>query len=123
MGMIKDLWARLGRIGAPMTISLIGVLLAAYLIPWLMQQDLLSFLGLSIEQGSPSPVTGFLTYPFYTPGIGQDFFWFAISVLWLWMMGTSLERNIGSRTFAILWLTATLIGSLSILIGCLALGV
>lgn len=96
---MQDFGAGFRRTGTPATIGLVGAMAVVYLLAWF---GLRGVLGqpLALVPGSAlsAPWT-LLTYPFASQGSGVDLFWFLLSLLWLFFMGSAVEREIGAQRF------------------------
>jgi membrane associated rhomboid family serine protease len=117
MGMIQDFKAWSRREGTALTIGLL-VTLSLTNLYFMVNR----FVGI---EWVAYPGSGFqkpwrlLTYPWAFIGdSGSSLIWFVFLMLWLYMIGSSVEKDIGTARMAILWFVATLLGAL-----CNALGV
>jgi membrane associated rhomboid family serine protease len=124
MGILRDFQSKARQSGAPVTVALVILLIVGYVTSWLLQRDVFHDLQFALVEGKLfTPVWSFVTYPFYSLGTGQDFIWFVISLLWLWSMGGSVERDLGKWRFLGLWVVATILGAISIWLGCATLNI
>lgn len=114
---MKNLSASIHRHGAPGTWVLVALLVATFLVAW-SSPGILTALAFIPAEVAQSPWTT-LTYPFHNPGDGQNFLWYVVLWLWLWSMGGDVERRIGTRRFIGVWVAATLVGSLALVLASL----
>lgn len=123
MSALPDFNPRLRAMGAPVTLALIGALVATFLLAWFGLRDLFGRdLALLANDIGARPWT-VLTYPFANMGDGTGLLWMMLTLLWLWWTGASLEREMGSGRFALCWFTATAAGGLLASAGALLAGV
>ena len=123
MSALPNFNPRLRATGAPVTLALIGALIATFLLAWFGLRELfgadLALLANSIRS---APWT-LVTYPFANLGDGTGLLWMLLTLLWLWWAGAALEREMGSGRFAVCWITATVAGGLLASAGALIAGV
>jgi len=115
MGMNNGLsWFR--RQGAPVTVILIASLIVAALTFWLTALSGLRYLILF--PGWQSQPWSLVTYPW--AGVpfesGLSLICFVFLCMWMWMTGSSLERDLGSAKYALLWLVMILTPALFIVL-------
>ncbi len=114
MSFSDDILRAIRRASAPATVSLVIALGVAYVAAWLSKSpvlfDLLAFLP-----HSPKLWTA-LTYPFASLGSGDAFIWLLVLLWWLWSMGGSVERDMGTNRYLILFFACTLVGALSMVL-------
>jgi hypothetical protein len=117
MAFVEDLRRKAREQGAPVTIGLIVALGAMSLFFYFLHMRFFENLVLSPSWGS-QPWT-LLTYPFAYPGLmGIGLIWMLITAWWLFWVGASVERDVGSPKFAAFWfLTTLLAGVLMVLAG------
>jgi membrane associated rhomboid family serine protease len=90
----------------PITKSIAIITGALFLISYIPGLEVISgFLTLHTGFGFIMPWT-LITYPVV---IYRDIFTAVFSILWLWMIGGSLERSWGSRTYGLFFLLTTLV--------------
>lgn len=108
--------------GAPATVGIIAALGVTFLLAWFGMRsvfgDLLAF---SSDQALSRPWT-LLTYPFASVGDGRGLIFFLFLLLWLWWVGSTLERSLGRSFYLATFGVLTLLGSLSMLVGGLLTG-
>jgi membrane associated rhomboid family serine protease len=120
MAIFRDFQMRAKQSGTPVTVALVVLLIVAYLIPFFAQSPVTQPLAfITSSSGLLSGVWSLLTYPFAAAGDGRDFAWFVISLLWLWGIGGSVERDLGQSRYVAVWLVATLLGAIGLWIGVL----
>lgn len=123
MSALPNFNPRLRATGAPVTLALIGALIATFLLAWFGLRDLFGAdLALLANSLRTSPWT-LVTYPFANMGDGTGLLWMLLTLLWLWWAGATLEREMGSGRFALCWFTATVAGGLLASAGALLAGV
>ncbi len=117
MAFVEDLRRKAREQGAPVTIGLIVALVAMSLFFYFLHMRFFDNLVLSPNWIS-QPWT-LLTYPFAYPGLlGIGLIWLLITAWWLFWVGVSVERDVGSPKFAAFWfLTTLLAGLLMVLAG------
>lgn len=110
------------RSSTPATFVAIGLLAVAFLLSWLPSSG--AFLGENVTLQVP----GFqpwqlLTYPLFTGMFGGALLCFLFGMMWLFMIGKTLEPSIGSRAMTVLLLLMTLVGGLFFWVGAALSGV
>lgn len=117
--MMRDLrsWAR--SQSTPATLVLVGLLAASFLASWFSQGKLLGPDLAFYPNDWLNRAWTLVSYPFGSQG---NFFGVLFSCWWLWGIGGSIEREIGSARMAEFWLATSAIGALSFLLGFLLIG-
>lgn len=122
MSALPNFGPRLRASGAPVTLALIGGLVATFLLAWFGLRNLFGpELALFAHEIAPRAWT-VLTYPFASMGDGTGLLWMLLTLFWLWWAGASLEREMGSARFAACWLAATVAGGLLAATGAVLAG-
>lgn len=90
-----------------------------FVVPWLLGNGdvLREFLGFSLR----SP-WGALTFPFVHSGDGTMFFWFLLSLMWVWWVGNDAERSYGKVGMLLHFFGFAILMSLGWLVGALIVG-
>jgi membrane associated rhomboid family serine protease len=94
-------------------------LLVAFLVAWLTRG--LPYLWLAFDR-SPFYPWSILTYPFADTGNGFALIFLLFELLWLYWIGTSVEREVGSAKYAGLWVAMTVIPALVLGFGSWIMG-
>lgn len=106
------------RGGVPVTLTLLGVnivaFLAAFFSPTIIAPLLQSNFVFDIGNFRHAPWT-LITYPLVA--LPPFSIWLVITLVFFWLSGGSLERSWGSQRFAIFFFAVTLFSSLSLLLG------
>jgi membrane associated rhomboid family serine protease len=84
------------RSGTPATFLLIGSFLAAFVLSWLMRSSVTNPLQFYTDWSQP---WGLITYAWANTSDGQGLFWFLLEMYWLWWVGTSCERDLGTPKY------------------------
>ncbi len=110
------------RGGAPVTLALLGVNIAAFLAAFFFRPAVMPFLetemAFNLSNVHYAPWT-LLTYPLIS--VPPFSFWLVITWVFFWLSGSSLERSWGSLRYLVFFFGVTLFSSLSLLMGGLAL--
>jgi len=110
------------RGGAPVTLALLGVNIAAFLAAFFFRPVVMPFLetevAFNLSNVFHAPWT-LLTYPLIS--VPPFSFWLVITWVFFWLSGSSLERSWGSLRYLLFFFGVTLFSSLSLLMGGLAL--
>lgn len=120
MAAIDDLksWSR--RQGAPATIGLLASFIVAALAFWFNQMRGADMLVVS--PASMSQPWTFLTYPWAAnPLAGFGLFFFIFFLMWMFWVGASLEKEMGSRTYLVLWFILVAFSGIVMWLGMLVL--
>jgi hypothetical protein len=117
MSFIRDLRRGAAQQGAPVTIGLIVALAFLSIAFFVTRSQLIPYL--QFDSGWMARPWSVVTYPFafdpLRPGLALIFF--LIMLLWLFWVGTSTERDLGSRRYAAFLVLATVIGAAAIWLG------
>lgn len=97
------------RSGRAATYSLIGLLGVAYVLAWLTKAPVFGP-GMAFDGNWSHPWTA-ITYPFASLGIGSNLFWELLLLMWLYWIGTDLERAIGAAKLFAFFFGATVLGA------------
>ena len=110
------------RGGAPVTLALLGINIAAFLAAFFFRPVVMPFLetemAFNLSNAFHAPWT-LLTYPLIS--VPPFSFWLVITWVFFWLSGSSLERGWGSPRYLLFFFGVTLFSSLSLLMGGLAL--
>lgn len=110
------------RGGAPVTLALLGVNIAAFLAAFFFRPIVMPFLetkmAFNLSNVFHAPWT-LLTYPLIS--VPPFSFWLVLNWVFFWLAGSSLERSWGSTRYCLFFFGVTLFSSLSLLMGGLAL--
>jgi membrane associated rhomboid family serine protease len=93
----------------PGTVGLIATLLGTFVISWVMRGALVEPLQFWTDWSHP---WGLVTYAWASTGDGQGLFWFLIELYWLWWVGTSAERELGTAKYLAFFFAATVAAAL-----------
>ena len=117
MGALDNVKGWVRQHNAPVTAGLIGSLSVAAVLGL--------FMNLPLAVTPNAPLWSFLTYPWaYNPlGSTMGIVFFLLLLLWLFNIGPSLEREMGSKRFAIFWGLFTVVPALLIWVTAKSLGV
>ncbi len=108
MSVVSDFRSNARRLGAPVTVSLVLITIAVFLAEFFGQQSFpVRSLAFNSVDGLSSPWT-MLTYPF----VGNDILAVLFGCLWLWGIGSSVERELGSVRYAIAWAVFSMLSAL-----------
>ena len=108
-------WTR--RQNAPVTIGVIASLVVAALLFWFTRGE--SMRAFMIGWDSHARPWSFLTYawmqmPF---GDGLTLMFFVFLMMWLFSFGSVVEKDLGSRGFAVLWFASTVVTGVVLWVG------
>jgi membrane associated rhomboid family serine protease len=114
MSIFKDFGAASKRNAAPATTGIVVVLIACFVAIW---AGATGFASQLVFYSAPSMALArpwtFITYPFVADSaVGVIF-----ACLWLWGLGGSLERDLGSLRFLIAWLVFSALSAIFVLLG------
>ncbi len=102
------------RVPYPATYGLIALLSLTFVIQWFSQNfTMFEWMMLGTAELGKKPWS-LVTYPFVQ---GGSFIWFLIQLLWLYSIGTFVERDLGVARMAIIWGIASLLGGLMFVLG------
>ena len=101
-------FARSGRAG---TIVLIALMATTFVLAWLTRSSV--FLGGLACVGLAQP-WGFVTYPFAATMSGNALVWLLLLLLWLYWVGSDLEREIGTATLVGLFVVTSVTGAAAV---------
>lgn len=102
------------RVPYPATYGLIALLSLTFLIQWFSGNfTLFEWMMLGSGELGQKPWS-LITYPFIQ---GGPFFWFLIQLLWLYSIGTFVERDLGVTRMLLVWAISTVIGGLMFVLG------
>lgn len=93
----------------PATLGLVVALAIGFLVGWLLADGRWYRLA-GFDTQAPSPL-GFVAYPLASGFYGLGLLCFLFALYWLWMIGTTLERDLSSKTWLIVWGVATIVGA------------
>ena len=116
MGVFEEFRYKAKQSGAPATTGLVALVAVSFLLSWMVRGPFPQVLVFFPDQAPQHPWT-LLTYPFAIDAGG--FVNAAFSCLWLWSIGGSVERDLGSQRYVGFWLAASLLGSLAIWLGAM----
>lgn len=107
-------WFR--RQSAPVTVSIIGVLIIGTLLSWAIPSLAANLIFASKDVFSRP--WSLLTYPFVNGILGSAVgpIFFVFLVIWLFQIGGQVERSHGGRNFGILWLIISVISVVPLLL-------
>ncbi len=112
MSAFDDLRKAAKQSGTPATVALIGLLVGTFFINWFLNGRLSGALDFVPANALSRPWT-FLTYSLAAePSL---FIFFLFTCMWLWWIGGSVERDLGTNRFVTFWIGLTLTGALAIL--------
>jgi hypothetical protein len=114
MSFVRGLSKNARSSGAPAVYILIGVLLAAFVVAWLVQGSIFPHLAFTGNWAKPWTL---LTYPFADVGDGTSLLWFLLMLMWLYWVGTAVERDLQTIKFVGFLLAMTLLPALLIYVG------
>jgi membrane associated rhomboid family serine protease len=110
MSMFQEFQRRAGRSLAPATVALCVAIGLGFLLALVQPR-----LGIALAFKSDfTPLWGMLTYPFASGGAPSDFIWVLLGIMWLWGMGASVERDLGTPKFLAVFFGATFVGAIAI---------
>jgi len=117
MAFIEDTTAWIRKNGAPCTVSLIASLVTSGLIFWGTQ--LKGMERVLLSNSPQTPIWTFFTYPWanWPFGDGLQLIFFACLMFWMFQVGGSVEREIGTPRFAALWFVSTAVAGIVMVIG------
>ncbi len=117
MGRVEDILSWTRKKSAPFTVLLIISLIASSIVFWLTRMQGMDQLMLSTA--APSRVWTFLTYPWanWPFGGGLSLSCFVFLLIWLFQVGTTIEREIGTPRFMLVWFGSTLLAGVFMLVG------
>jgi hypothetical protein len=99
---------------APGTLALIATLLGTFVISWIMRGALVNPLQFWTDWSHP---WGIVTYAWASTGDGTGLFWFLIELYWLWWVGSSSERDLGTQKYLGFFFAATVAACLFLWVG------
>lgn len=111
MSFLEDIQRGIRRNGTPVTIGIIALSVAAFLIEWTLHPGLYQTLHFAANRIA-MPWTA-VTYPFASVGDGRNIVWFAFTLLWIWWTGSVIERDMGSGRFAAFWVAMSVLPALA----------
>lgn len=122
MSVFGDFQRKAYQLGAPVSVGIVVVLAVAFVVQWLaFRTPLAGLLAFNPSTALAEPWT-FLTYPLAASLTPFGLLSIVFAGLWLWGIGASVEREIGSRTFGIFWLLFTLLPAVMMLLGAILVG-
>ena len=101
-------WFR--RQTAPTSVTICALLVLGALLGTFAPKFALEYLALN--ENFPAHFWALLTYPY----LGGISLFLVFTVMWIYWVGTMLERDLGSKKFAVVWLVASVIGILPLVI-------
>ena len=117
MGLAENIrdWTR--KKSAPFTVFLLASLIASSIFFWLTKME--GFEQVLLSSTQPSRVWTFLTYPWanWPFGSGLGLSCFVFLMMWLFQVGTTIEREIGTPRYALLWFASTLAAGVFMVVG------
>src|SRR5665213_1934355 len=121
MGFIEDIKTWSKRQGAPVTIALMGTMCATNLYFWFMRTKGMG--ALALFSGDTGRFWTFATYPWaFSLIAGWSLIFFVFLMYWMWWVGTSVERDIGSGKYLAWWFVWTILGGICVTIGATVTG-
>src|SRR5690349_13788725 len=114
MSFVRDFGQSARKSGAPATYSLIAALLAAFVAAWLFRGSFFESLAFMGDWHKPWTI---FTYPFADMGNGMGLFWFLLMLLWLYWIGTTVERDLTTPKYSLFLVSMTLLAWLFIYAG------
>ena len=106
MSFFDDLQRGIRRNGAPVTAGIVILAAASFLLDWLLHLGIAEALFFS-----PARVTSFwtfATYPFALGGDGRALINLLFGLYWIWMIGSQVEREMGTPRFAAYWVAMSI---------------
>jgi membrane associated rhomboid family serine protease len=120
MSIFQDFRSHARQSLAPATVAIcVGLVFTFLLAALRLQPNIGLWLAFFTDFSQP---WGLVTYPFAYPGDGSGLIWLVLEVLWLWGMGGSVERDLGTPKYVALFLAFTLLGALSLALGAAVVG-
>lgn len=117
--MFREFTSNARTMGSPVTVAIVILLAGSFLVGWLSEGRWMgSELAFFPVDVAVRPWT-LVSYPLGNIG---NFLGVLFSCLWLWGIGGTVERDIGSRAFAIFWLAMSALGALFFWVGYIVLG-
>jgi hypothetical protein len=117
MPVVQDLqgWSR--RQNAPVTIAVIASLVATALLFWFTRGK--SMQQFMIGWDSHARPWSFLTYAWMNEpfGGGLSLMFFVFLLMWFYSFGTVVERDLGMRSYLVLWFVSTLVTGVFLWLG------
>ncbi len=106
----------------PAVFTIIGLMAVCFVLSWFGLSD---FFGprLAFSGSILSQPWSLLTYPFASFGVGSGLLFFLLALMWLYWAGSSIENELGTRRFALVWVAATLAYALMAWVGSLVIRV
>jgi membrane associated rhomboid family serine protease len=111
-------WVR--QQATPVTIGLIIALVVSFMFAWFTQGAPTPLLALDTARLLPWTI---LTYPLADAGDGRALIFFLFLLLWLFWVGSSTERDLGSAKFAGFFALMTVLAGLFLFLGSTGLGI
>jgi hypothetical protein len=107
-----DPLTQLIRSGRAATYTLIALLGLCFVLAWVTKSPI--FVKEMWFDGNWSHPWTTLTYPFASTGTGGELIWVLFLLLWLYWIGSDLERELGSARVIGIFLLSSLIGAVSV---------
>lgn len=99
------------------TLGLIVALALAYVLAWGgLDSAILQLIAFVPSLAGAQPWS-FVTYPFFSWGLGSDALWQILLLVWLWWVGNDIERENGPKALLLAFFAFALLGSLAVYIG------
>lgn len=111
MSFFEDIQRGIRRNGTPVTAGIVIVSVASFLLEWLLHVGLYKVLYFAPDRLT-MPWT-LVTYPFASVGDGRLLINLAFASMWIWWIGSVVERDLGSARFAIFWASMSALAALS----------
>ena len=120
MSIFRDFGSSARAHGAPVTVGLVVAMIAGFVAIWMkLAPQLFGALVFSTDEALAKPWT-FFTYP-YVVEVG-GFLGLVFLCLWVWGIGGSVERDLGSTKYLLVWIIFTALCALGLWLGSAILG-
>jgi membrane associated rhomboid family serine protease len=114
--MFRDFGSAAKASSAPVTVGVVALTVVCFVGIWMSHFQILGALAFTPAVAFSKPWT-FITYSFANVQAVSALF----LALWLWMVGGMVERELGSVKYLIVWLLASILSALCVLVGTLIL--
>lgn len=119
MPLFDDLKRAVRQAAAPANVGLVIALFLSYVVMWLAKSVVLFKLLAFIP--STHQVWTVLTYPFASTGAGDAFICMLILVWWLWSIGNTVEKEMGTHRYLLFFFVCTALGAISMVVASVVL--